>query len=172
MSIDERRGARFGLSRRRSRVRGPSLPSKPCKAACCVASAGRGIPALETVARSDNASRANFSVNHAVLRDPSGARPWKRQLETKRNQSQLRLVLGGHCERRNLRLLRSVVPSRRRYRPHAREGGGLRQHRVRGELHDLPPRRTERRERVGDSKRVVCRPNSCVRRRDPRALLS
>jgi hypothetical protein len=74
-----------GLSRRRSRVRVPSLPSKPVQNGilCCL---GRqSIPALETVARAGNAAMVNFSLNHAFSRRSVTARPWKRQLETRRN---------------------------------------------------------------------------------------
>jgi hypothetical protein len=60
------RSGKPGLSRRRSRVRVPSLPSKPVQNGmfCCLP--GQSSPALEIVARSGNAPKVGLSVNHAV----------------------------------------------------------------------------------------------------------
>jgi hypothetical protein len=71
----------------RSRVEVPSLPSTPCKWACCVAPTGGRIRDGNR-RLAGNASELDSCVNHAVSRPRVVAIVWKRQLATRRRSDQ------------------------------------------------------------------------------------
>ena len=77
----------------------PVAPSKPVQSGmlCCLGRQGdSGRWKLSPAQTTHRGPISRSTMQFCTIRV---ARPWKRQLETRRNQSQLRF-LGGHCERR------------------------------------------------------------------------